>query len=132
MNAPVTAFYAAAGALLVLLLAVNVARNRRSRRIGLGDGGETAMTVAIRAHANAVETVPLAIVLLLLLELNGAPAILLHALGLLLIVARVLHAQGLLQHGGGVSTGRTWGTLGTWVGLAVMIMALPLLVLVRG
>lgn len=129
MQAPVTALYAAAAALIILLLMANVVRYRRSLRVGMGAGGDAALGVAIRAHANAVETIPVAIVLLLLLELNGAPAALLHALGLVLLVARVFHAQGLLVHGGGTSNGRFYGTLATWIVLVAMIVLLPLQVL---
>lgn len=129
MTAPVTAVYAAAAALIILLLTVNVVRHRRRLRVGLGSGGEAALRVAVRAHANSVETVPMALILLLLVELNGAPLALLHALGLGLLAARAFHAQGLLMHGGGTSNGRFYGTLGTWLVLAAMILILPLLVL---
>ena len=128
MHAPVTAVYAAAAALIILLLMANVVRHRRGLRIGLGSGGDPSLSVAVRAHANAVETIPVALLLLLLLELNGAPAALLHGVGALLVAARVYHAQGLLVHGGGTSNGRFYGTLGTWLALAAMIAALPLLV----
>lgn len=129
MHAPITAIYAAVAALMVLLLMANVIRFRRRLRIGMGAGGNDAVRVAIRAHANAIETIPTALLLLLLLELNGAPAPLLHALGLLLLASRAFHAQGLLVHGGGDSNGRFYGTLGTWIVLAASIVALPVLVL---
>ena len=46
----------------------------------------------MRGHANAIETIPVALLLLLLLALLGAPAWALHLLGLALTVGRVLHA----------------------------------------
>ncbi len=129
MHAPITAVYGALAALLIVALMANVIRYRRRLQIGMGAGGDQTLSVAIRAHANAVETVPMAVVLLLLAELNGAPAALLHALGLLLLASRVFHAQGLLVHGGGYSNGRFYGTIGTWIVLGVAIAALPVLVL---
>jgi uncharacterized membrane protein YecN with MAPEG domain len=126
MSAPVTAVYAAAAALLVLFLAGNVVRYRRRLRVGLGSGGHDALNVAVRAHANAVETLPIALLLLLLLELNGAAAGVLHAAGVVLLAARIGHAQGLLMRGGGTSNGRFFGTLGTWLVLVAMALGLLL------
>ena len=114
MNAPITALYAIGLALLVIALAFNVARLRRGRRIGLGTAGDEALALAVRAHGNAVEAIPLTLLLMLLLELNGAPAAALHAFGVVLLGARLAHAQGLLVHGGGHSSGRFYGTLATW------------------
>ncbi|MGZ8238835.1 MAG: MAPEG family protein, partial [Methylobacter sp.] len=48
-----------------------------------------------RAHSNAVEYIPIALMLLLMLELNGAPKILIHILGATLLTGRILHAMGL-------------------------------------
>ncbi|MDZ7748589.1 MAG: MAPEG family protein [Halofilum sp. (in: g-proteobacteria)] len=125
--APISALYAAAATLLVVALALNVARLRRARRIGLGSGGDAELALATRAHGNAVEVVPLALVLLLLLELNGCPPVLLHGLGSALLLARLAHAQGLLVHGGGHSRGRFWGTLATWALLLAAAAGLPVL-----
>ena len=46
----------------------------------------------IRAHANAAEYVPLALLLLLILELNQTQPMLLHVFGCVLIAGRILHA----------------------------------------
>lgn len=61
----------------------------------MGDGGNEELQLAIRAHSNAVEYIPIALMLLLTLELNGAPKILIHILGVTLLVGRILHAMGL-------------------------------------
>ncbi|MDX2300504.1 MAG: MAPEG family protein, partial [Xanthomonadaceae bacterium] len=87
--------YVALSALLVLALAFRVISLRRSRKIGLGDGGDTAMACAIRAHANALENLPLALLLLVLFEMGGASALAVHAYGGTLLVARVWHCVGL-------------------------------------
>ncbi|MEM7708764.1 MAG: MAPEG family protein [Pseudomonadota bacterium] len=111
---PVTALYAGALAILVIYLSFRVAMMRRAGGIGIGDGGNSSLSKAIRVQGNAVEYVPLALVLLLLLELNGAQAAMLHALGGTLVLARVLHAWG-LSSSAGVSIGRLYGTMLTWI-----------------
>lgn len=121
---PVTSLYAALGALLLIVLTAAVIARRRSARIGLGDGGDSMLGRRIRAHANAVETLPVALLLLLLLELGGNPAWLLHAFGAVLLVGRALHAWGLAGNAG-VSFGRFYGMLLTL--LAMLGMALALL-----
>lgn len=111
---PVTSVYAGLLAILVVYLSLRVALMRRSAGIGLGDGGNKALGQAIRVQGNAVEYVPLALLLMLLLELNGAQAAMLHALGGALVLGRVLHAWGLTSSAG-VSVGRLYGTMLTWV-----------------
>lgn len=124
MTASVTALYAAVAALLTLALGFNVSLQRRAHGIGLGAGERGQIATAIRAHSNAVEYVPAALILLLLLELNGARAWVLHALGASLIVARLAHAQGMLMHGGSPSPGRFVGALGTWAVIAIAALVL--------
>ena len=62
--------------------------------IWLGDIGDKNLLKRMRAQANCAEYAPLALILLLLTELNGAPAIALHLLGLALVSGRILHAYG--------------------------------------
>lgn len=115
----ITAFYAALLGLLMLVLVLRVVQGRWTRRIGLGDGGQAEMTCRIRAHANSAENVPMALLLLLLLELTGVAGPWLHAFGIALLVARLLHAWGLSRHGG-TSFGRFVGTLLTVLAIAAM------------
>ena len=121
----ITSIYAAVGALLVIALALRVVLRRRRLSVGLGDGGDSNLQQCIRVHANAIENLPLALLLLLLLELRGLPAMWLHGLGAGLIVTRLLHAWGFSRRKG-VSFGRFAGTLGNW--LLVIAMAAMLLV----
>jgi len=81
--------------LLIVRLTLSVIKLRRKNRVSVGDGGNEGLQLAIRAHANAVEYIPIALMLLLTLELNGAPKILIHILGATLIIGRILHAIGL-------------------------------------
>jgi hypothetical protein len=92
---PITALYAALQALLAIALTFPVGRLRAKYDVSLHAGSHPDLDVAIRRHANWTEHVPIALLLLALLELNGAGAALLHGLGATLFVARILHPLGL-------------------------------------
>lgn len=95
--APVTALYAAALALLFLALALRVVLLRKQLKTGLGDAGDPRLQRAIRVQGNLAEYAALALLLLLLMELNGARPALLHAGGGLLLWSRAVHAYGVSQ-----------------------------------
>lgn len=86
--------YTALLALLFVFLSIRTLNLRRKLRIVIGDGGNPVMLRAMRTHANFAEYVPLGILLIVGSEQLDAPAALLHALGLLLLVGRLLHAFG--------------------------------------
>jgi uncharacterized membrane protein YecN with MAPEG domain len=119
----VTGIYAALGALLVLLLAARVSLARRRTGVGIGAGGDPELGRRIRAHGNAVESLPIALLLLLLLDLGQTPPLWLLVFGVMLIVGRVLHAIG-LSRSPGVSFGRMVGTALTWGVILVMAVLL--------
>jgi uncharacterized membrane protein YecN with MAPEG domain len=119
--AKITLFYAAVHALLMMVLAANVVFHRRASKIGIGDGGDHRLLRKIRAHANFVEYVPVALILLALLELSGAQALWLWIFGGVLLLGRLLHAFGLSRKSG-YSPGRFFGTLLTWIALAAMAL----------
>jgi len=118
----ITLLYTALHVLLMLVLLMRISQIRHARRIGLGDGGDPELLRRIRVHANFVEHVPIALLLLALLELAGLPAPWLWGLGSTLLLARVLHAAG-LSRSAGHSFGRFWGTALTWLVLLVMALA---------
>lgn len=91
----ITSIYASLSALLIVKLTLSVIKLRRKNRVSVGDGGNEELQLAIRTHANAVEYIPITLLLLLTLELNGAPTILIHVLGAALLIGRILHAMGL-------------------------------------
>lgn len=90
----ITGIYAALAAFMIVVLARNVIGLRRRHKVALGDGGHQDLLAAIRAHANAVEYLPIGLLLLLLLELSQGPAWLVHLLGSLFIIGRLIHANG--------------------------------------
>lgn len=95
MIVPITALYAGILTLILIWLAFGAGAMRGKASVSIGDGGDIALLEKIRRHGNAVEYVPMAIVLLGIAELNGAGSIFLHVLGIMLVVARVAHPLGL-------------------------------------
>lgn len=90
----VTAFYAALLALLYVGLSGWVIAKRT--RVLHGDGGDPKLMKRIRSHANFAEYVPVALLLVALLESRGATsATLIHLLLIVLLVARILHPIGM-------------------------------------
>lgn len=92
----VSALYVALSAFLILWLALHVIRIRRQNRISVGDGGNLKLLTAMAAQSNAIEYIPIALLLLLVLEYNGGPVWLIHIFGILLLLGRLIHARYLL------------------------------------
>lgn len=90
----VSPFYAALLALLFVLLSVRTVRLRRQLRIGIGDGGNPQMLRAMRVHGNFAEHVPLSLLLIFMLELQGVHFAIIHLLGICLLLGRLAHAGG--------------------------------------
>ena len=91
----VTPLYAGLLVLWLLVLSVRVVRRRGSDKIVLGDGGNPSMLRVIRAQANFTEYVPLALLMMAMLELTRHSIYLLHLLGILLLISRLLHGYAL-------------------------------------
>ena len=110
-------FFVCAGllGLLVVVLTVNVGILRGRKKINLGDGGDPEMIAAIRAHANLIEFAPLCLLLIYVAsDFYGFWTT--AALSALFLLARVLHAGGML---GVIPQGRFLGATGTTLVLAV-------------
>ena len=91
MSVTISTIYAAILGLLFVPFTFYVGSYRVKHKILLLDGGDKELARRIRAQGNFVETVPLAVILIVLMELNGASATWLHSLGVVLVVARVMH-----------------------------------------
>lgn len=110
-------FFVCAGllGLLAVALTASVGRLRTAKKIYLGDGGDPELLTAIRAHGNFMEFVPLCLVLIYMVgDFHGFWTV--AILSLVLLVARVLHAGGLL---GFIPLGRMLGATATTLILAV-------------
>ena len=66
---------------------------------------------------------PLALILLLILELNQTQPLLLHVFGCMLIAGRLLHAYG-LSSSPALTPGRAIGMVLTWAVIAIMAVLL--------
>jgi len=100
----ITILYAGLLGLIAFFLAFKASRTRAATHVDLGDGGNETMLRAMRAHANFVEFVPLCLILIGLMEMAHAPRWLVHTLGIVLVIARILHAQGMYS-----TSGRSFG-----------------------
>jgi uncharacterized membrane protein YecN with MAPEG domain len=89
--------YASLLAVFYFYLTVRVIRIRRLEKVPIGDRDNPRLLRAIRAHSNFSEYVPLALILITFVELQGLSLLLVHALGLSLLVGRAVHAYGVSQ-----------------------------------
>ena len=91
ISLPVTSLTALCAGALILLLTIKVIQLRRRDGVVLGDGDNRALGKAIRGHANAVEQLPIALIIMGLAELQGGHTALLSIIAVALVIGRVLH-----------------------------------------
>ncbi len=91
---PATPLYAALLALLFVALSIRTVGMRGKLRVSLGDGNQPTMTRAMRTQANFAEYVPLALLLMYMMERHTDSHAWAHVLGIVLVVARMCHAWG--------------------------------------
>jgi uncharacterized membrane protein YecN with MAPEG domain len=117
-------FYGAIFALLYIGLTIRVVMLRNSTRVSLGSGGDPALERAIRIHANFIEYVPLALILLTAMEMQRRSHYVLHILCVMLLVGRICHFAAL-------SRDNTANPLrGIGVGLTVLVLAAAAIILI--
>jgi uncharacterized membrane protein YecN with MAPEG domain len=115
--------YASLSAFLIVWLSLNVIKKRRSNKVSIGDGGSEELKIAMAAQSNAVEFIPIALLLLFALEYNEANLLIVHFLGLSLIVGRMIHAKGILSKNLKIRVLGMQVTLYTIIGLAIINFA---------
>lgn len=108
-----TALYALPLTLLFVTLGSRVAMTRIRKKIGVGFNDDKELMQIAGAHNNAAENIPLALLLLAMLELQDGPAMLIHGCGIILVIARFAHAYGVSRIAG-LSPGRRYGIIATW------------------
>ncbi|MEZ5470647.1 MAG: MAPEG family protein [Marinicella sp.] len=118
----ITGFYASLLTLIIIWLCYRVVVFRRTQRVEIGDGGNEVGIRHIRAQQNAVEYIPLTLILMAAYELNSGNMYLLHGLGIALVFARLIHPLGFVAKKG-VSFGRFYGTALTWLIMLVLAAA---------
>jgi uncharacterized membrane protein YecN with MAPEG domain len=120
--------YAAILMLMFVLLSIRVVQMRASAKIGIGTGNDPAMERRIRVHGNFSEYVPLALLLLTFMEMLHMSRYLIHALCIVLIVARIVHAIGVTPVQENFSM-RVGSVLATFAVLVIASLALLIHVL---
>lgn len=90
-----TSIIAAILTIIFVKLSFAVIGLRRKNKVGLGSGGYDDLERAIRAQGNFAEYVPIGLILIACLELNGAPWWLVILPGIALIIGRLIHAKGI-------------------------------------
>ncbi len=132
MILPITAVSVMVAAAMLIALSVPVSLRRARLGIAIGDAGDDeTLTRRIRAHGNFTEYVPVALLLIAVVEAseNVHAAI---ALAVIVLVARLAHAAGTLS-------GLTWlrgiGLLATFVtlfgGIAVLVVEFAVTALLK-
>lgn len=95
MNTPsdisITLVLAAIFGLLHVIFTLRVGGYRFRNKISLGDGGDHELRNRVRAHGNFIENVPIALLLILLNDLDGAKDNTLILMGSILLIARLTH-----------------------------------------
>lgn len=114
MTLAITGLYASILAFVMIGLGYRVVRLRRKYRVGVLDGGHHELTQAIRIHGNATEWVPIVLILFACAESLQLTPWVLHGLGIILVLSRILHVLG-LRKTVGRSFGRYAGIVGTWI-----------------
>lgn len=117
-------FFVCAGllGLLAVMLTVKVGLMRGRKRIYLGDGGDPELQAAVRAHGNLMEFAPLTLLMIYMAsDFYGFRIV--AGLSVILLIARVLHAGGML---GMIPKGRMLGTTASSVilGIASILLAI--------
>ena len=82
---------AAVFGLLHVIFTLRVGNYRLKSGISLGDGGDPEMRNRVRAHGNFIENVPIAVLLILLNDLDGAQDTTLILMGSILLISRLTH-----------------------------------------
>ncbi len=101
MTFAVTPLYALPLALILLILWMRVSSVRSATGISFGDGGNQMLLQRVRQHGNFIEWVPFVLILMMLAEGMGAPAMYLHISGVLLVIGRIAHPFGLVPGNAG-------------------------------
>ena len=120
----ITLVFAAIFGFLHVIFTLRVGNYRFKSKISLGDDGDRELLKRIRAHGNFIENVPIALLLILLNDLDGAEDNTLMLMGSILLISRLTHYLTI------VTVKLPWilrplsmlGTLGTIITASVMLL----------
>jgi hypothetical protein len=101
--------------LLFVILSVRVSLARRRLRVPFGTGGNAEMERVVRGQGNFAEYAALFLLALAGLAFAREPAWLIHVLGILFLIGRLVYAWAIAQEGPvGYMPGRALGMTLTW------------------
>ena len=89
--------YTALNMAILLWIAAKTGQLRGKHKVSIGDGGVTHLIRIIRGHANAIENMPVFLIMLVVAALLGMPVIAVHGLGLVFTIGRAYHAWHFIQ-----------------------------------
>ena len=114
MALPITALYAGLLTIFALVLSAHAGGFRGKSGISVLFGNPENMQLAqrVRVHQNFLEYVPMALIIMGVIEINGGNTTFLNVFGIVLLVARFAHAIG-LKHDNMAHPGRVIGAGGT-------------------
>ena len=99
ISLPITSVTAIFAGVLILLLTIAVVKIRRRDGVVLGDNDDRVLAKVIRGHANAIEQLPVALIMMGLAEMQEAPVVLLTLCAVTLMIGRAAHAVYFAVHG---------------------------------
>jgi len=114
MALSITALYAGLLTIFALVLSFHAGGFRGKSGISVLFGSPENMQLVqrVRVHQNFLEYVPMALILMGIIEINGGNTTFLHVFGIVLIISRIAHAVG-LKHDNMAHPGRVIGAGGT-------------------
>lgn len=96
--------YTSLNMVILVWLGAMTGKLRGKHKVSIGDGGVAHLTRIIRGHANAVENMPIFLIMLLIAALLGMPVLIIHGLGLVFTIGRGLHAWHFIQEDATIHT----------------------------
>ncbi|RCK48362.1 hypothetical protein TH25_15040 [Thalassospira profundimaris] len=123
---PATAFLTGIFTLMLVILSLNVSFRRRDLKLAFGDGDDSILRRRMRAHGNFVEYAPMMVLLCAALEITGyASTRVIWGLVAAFIIARLLHALGILRlPGGSQAIGMVLQHIAMLVGAIMLLVGL--------
>jgi uncharacterized membrane protein YecN with MAPEG domain len=110
----ITLLYTSLITILAIFLAFKVGITRGKTNTLLGEGDSSELLQSIRSHGNLMESAPITLILLLLLEMQGVAEWKLHLIGSSFFLFRILHAYG-ISISRESTPYRVVGALGSWM-----------------
>ena len=112
----ITALYAGVLGILLVAISARVSMLRGKFKVMYGDGGHDDLMRAVRAQGNFIEYVPLALLLVGMVEWGGMSPWVVHTLAGALLASRLIHYWGITAR---KDPGRGIGATVTWLVLVV-------------